>query len=283
MSPLFSTRKKLAELAKKESEGFSFWTNEFSQEVKNKLLFAFMETTNQHVPFQEKARDILRKDLGKFFLSNPDVLGYEDFQHYFINSNGEDFVSVIEACQTALNDPSLYEYRMYIKSFEHFPNEVNRILAENRVSYQLVGNEIIEHKSKVLFTSILEPILLKTAHNESLSGVNKAFMEAIEELSLGKPANAITDASRALEESLRFLGAEGSGPGELFADSKKKGLLKPHDLPLFEALAKAVAWVSAQRTNHGDAHKQTEPENSEAWATVYICGALILKILDLTN
>ena len=91
-----------------------------------------------------------------------------------------------------------------------------------------------------------------------------------------KLANAITDASRALEEALRYLGAVGNGPGELFQDARKRQILKPQDLPLFEVLAKAVNWVSAQRANEGDAHRQTDPSNSEAWATVYICGALIL-------
>ena len=280
---LFRTRKNLENLAKLESEGQSFWTSAFSQEAKNKIIIAFMETTRQNIVFQEKAREFLLKDLGKFSLVDSTIPKYADFQEYFIKSSGVEFVSVIEACQLAIEDPTLHEYRMYIKSYDYFSNEVNRILIENRISYKLHGAEMIEHKSQLMFTNILEPILIHTSKDESLLSINKAFLEAIEELSIGKHANAITDASRALEESLRYIGAKGNGPGELFNDARSKGFLKPHDQPLFEVLNRAVGWVSAQRANEGDAHRQTEPVNSEAWATIYICGALILKILNESN
>lgn len=270
-------------MIQKEREGHSFWTEDFSQEVKNKLFIAFMEASNQNIAFQEKAREYLLKDLGRFYLVSPDIESYADFQNYFINATGEEFVSAIEACQISLNDLTLHQYQMYIKAFDYFPNEVNRILLEYRISFKLIGNEMIEHKSQIMFADIMQPILLHTSKNDSLQDINKAFSEALEELSIGKPANAITDASRALEEALRFLGAKGNGPGDLFTDAKRKGFLKPHDQPLFEVIARAVGWVSAQRANEGDAHRQSEPSNTEAWATVYISGALIIKVLDFSS
>jgi hypothetical protein len=281
--PLFQRRKELEKILQLEKEGQSFWTDQFSQTVKNKLLIAFAEATHQNIAYQENARARLLKDLGRFQLVDSNLQRYEDFQKYFLSSTGEEFVSVLEACQHAINDPSLYEQRMYLKSPDYFVNEVNRILSENRISFQLVGAEMIEHKSQVMYNEILEPVLLHTSRNHALVGVNKAFTEALEELANSKPANAITDASRALEETLRYLGAVGTGPGDLFQDARKRQILKPQDQPLFEVIAKAVNWVSAQRANEGDAHRQTDPSNSEAWATVYICGALILKVLEPSN
>lgn len=281
--PLFQRRKELEKILQLEIEGQSFWTDQFSQTVKNKLLIAFAEATNQNIAYQENARALLLKDLGRFQLVDSNLQRYEDFQSYFLHSTSDEFVSVLEACQHSINDPSLHEQRMYLKSPDYFINEVNRILSENRISFQLVGYEMIEHKSQIMYNKILQPVLLHTSGNQVLAGVNKAFSEALEELAQGKPANAITDASRALEEALRFLGAVGSGPGDLFQDARKRQILKPQDQPLFEVIDKAVKWVSAQRANEGDAHRQTDPSNSEAWATVYICGALILKVLEPYN
>lgn len=277
---LFKRRKELERIVQLEKEGQSFWTVSFSEIVKNKLLIAFAESTRQNIAFQEVARGILLKDLGRFYLLDPNLRKYEDFQKYFLSASDEDFVSVIEASQIAIGDPSLHEYRMYLLHFEHFRNEVNRILLENRISFQLIGNEMVEHKSQIMFNDILEPLLVQTSNDPKLAGINKSFSEALAELSKGKTANSITDASRALEEALRFIGATGSGTGDLFKDARKRGILKPHDQPLFEVLAKAMAWVGAQRSNEGDAHAHTNPSSSEAWTTIYICGALILRILE---
>jgi hypothetical protein len=280
MMPLFKRRKELERIAQLEKEGQSFWTDSFSETVKNKLLIAFVESTRQHIAFQEAARGYLLKDFGRFYLLDSNLRKYEDFQRFFLNATGEDFVSVIEASQRAIHDPSLHEYRVYLHSFDYFRSEVNRILLESRVSYKLIGNEMVEHRSQIMFNEILEPVLVQTSNKAALNGINRSFSEALAELARGKTANSITDASRSLEEALRFVGATGSGTGELFKDARKRGILKPHDQPLFDVIAKAMAWVGAQRSNEGDAHAYTDPSSSEAWATIYICGALILRILE---
>lgn len=281
---LFKRRRELSQIAQREQSGESFWTNQFEAPVKNKILIAFLEASGHNVVFQQRARGILLKDMGAFYLLDHQLQAYDDFQRYFVSSEGEDFVDAVEACQLALSDHSLrYSYGINLPYQDSFAIEVNRILAEHRISYQLIGDVMIEHKSQVMFANIVEPVLIHTANIEQLSGVNKSFRDALDELSKGKYADAITDASRALEETLRYLGAEGTGTTGLFRSAVRKDLVKPHDQKLFDSIFSAVSWVGAQRTNEGDAHNHTEPSTSEAWATVHICGALILKFLKLPN
>jgi hypothetical protein len=48
-------------------------------------------------------------------------------------------------------------------------------------------------------------------------------------LAEGKPADAITDVARALQEALVILGCKGNALGPLAKSARSKGLLGPHD------------------------------------------------------
>lgn len=61
--------------------------------------------------------------------------------------------------------------------------------------------------------------------------------------------------------------------GPLIDDALRKGLLAPHDKKLAD-------WVSADRTTTGDAHRHSEATESDAWLTVHVVGALIVRLAD---
>lgn len=60
------------------------------------------------------------------------------------------------------------------------------------------------------------------------------------------------------------------------ANSKK--LLSPHDGPLLDGLTKLLHWVSADRSQNGDSHHLSAVSIEDAWLTVHIVGALILRL-----
>jgi hypothetical protein len=77
---------------------------------------------------------------------------------------------------------------------------------------------------------------------------------------------------------LTALGCDGNALGTQLASAKKKGLLAPHDHPLSLVIEKAIAWAAADRSEKGDTHKAGTAVRDDAWLTVHIVGALIVRL-----
>lgn len=75
-------------------------------------------------------------------------------------------------------------------------------------------------------------------------------------------------------------GCKGNSLGPLAKDAKARGLLAPHDETLSDALQKIIDWVSADRSSKGDAHNASTASRSDAWLTVHVVGALILRLSE---
>jgi hypothetical protein len=74
------------------------------------------------------------------------------------------------------------------------------------------------------------------------------------------------------------VGARGNALGNLLADARKRGLLAPYDSKLTEAIDAIGAWVSAERSERGDAHHVREASRDDGWLAVRVAGALILRL-----
>jgi hypothetical protein len=103
-------------------------------------------------------------------------------------------------------------------------------------------------------------------------------MDAIKEIASGNADDAITDAGTALQETLTALGCNGNSLGPLIKDAKGHGLLAPHDARLDGAIADVMEWVSADRSQSGEAHHVSTATIEDAWLIVHIVGALILRL-----
>ena len=108
--------------------------------------------------------------------------------------------------------------------------------------------------------------------------MERAYQDALRELAGGDPADAITDAGTALQEALTVAGAKGNALGPLLKSARQLGLLRAHDAALEEGIVKLVDWVSADRSTLGDAHKASQARREDAWLTVHVVGALILRL-----
>lgn len=71
---------------------------------------------------------------------------------------------------------------------------------------------------------------------------------------------------------LTLLGCEGNALGPLIASAQKKGVLTGYDVKL------VAEWVSADRSEKGDAHKAASVSREDAWFTVHVVGALLLRL-----
>ncbi len=155
--------------------------------------------------------------------------------------------------------------------------EINRVLAEDRIAFEYINGEMVPFASRELHVEVVQPVLRLLA-SPGWERVEKSYRDALSQLARGEGANAITDAGTSLQEALSHLGAEGNQIGDLATSARKKGIIASHDIPLFQTIDKACRWVSADRSNVGDAHNSDDAETEDAWFTVHVVGAIILRL-----
>ena len=161
---------------------------------------------------------------------------------------------------------------------QKFEAAVREALYAARISYNLVGVEMVPFKSMEMHTAVVEPTLRLLSGRPDLDAVEDAYQKALREIADGEADDAITDAARAVEEMLKALGCEGNSIGPRLSDARKKGLIAGHDVPLLGQVAKAADWVSAERSERGDAHTSPVADREDAWLAVHIAGAFILRM-----
>lgn len=292
MSPLYKRRRELAAIRDRESKGESFWTEEFSVATRNRLILVMLSSAaGGDYQSIETAKQILLSDLGQLSLfRNAAGDSRDQFFRYLAECDHDMVPSVVEAflegSSRAFRENSRRQAFMSGiwqsddstagLDFE-LVREVNRILAEDRVAFELVNGEMVPFASRSMHREVVEPVVRLLAE-PGWERVEKSFQDALSELSRGKGANAITDAGTALQEALIFLGADGNQLGDLTTSAKAKGIIAAHDAPLLNAIERACRWVSADRSNTGDAHNSDDASREDAWFTVHVVGAIVLRL-----
>ena len=128
------------------------------------------------------------------------------------------------------------------------------VLNQHRVAYKFVEGELVSFESDQLMQEVVEPSL-RLLVGDKFKAAHHAYMDALKEISNGKPDDAITDAGRALQQTLMALGCEGDVLSQLIADAKSKDLFRSHDQQLHEALILVMRWAASERNKLGDAHE----------------------------
>jgi len=274
---LFRRRKRLQELTDREARGETLWTDKFVPEVRNKIAYAFGDAAGSVEPTAVVARQLILRDEGWPYLADSQLLPAADFLRYVMTAPDDMLPTIIEAMYlagTQRRDTLGY----YSFGLDDFAAVISTILAEHRIAFDFVDGRMIPFESKELHTAVVEPVVRLLSGRQGYESVESAYLAALHELSAGSPDDAITDAARALQLMLEGLGCEGNALGPLVASAKKRGLLGPHDHLLTEALAKTIDWVSADRTAMGDAHHVSRATPDDAWFTVHVVGAIIVRL-----
>jgi hypothetical protein len=274
---LYNERKRLQELALRESQGETFWTSRFDNKVRRKLLTLLAETGDRDAAM-EQARHLILKDEGLPFLFNDNPVPEYDFEMYVMGCPDEMMPTVIEAMFHSLGMLSRsMESSVFPVNVTKFRRDVNVILQTHRVSFKFLDREMVALESMELHKGVLEPTV-SLLRDPRFPKVERAYRDALDELTKGKPGDAITDAATALQELLVALGCKGDSLGPLLKSARNKGLLAAHDPTLTEGLVRTIDWVSADRSNMGDAHKADSAAIDDAWFTVHVVGALIVRL-----
>lgn len=267
MPMLYNRREKIRRLEEAEADGESFWSLEISVPCRLRLLHAMKLFSADFTNDSGDARRLIVIEDGLDRLAG-EYLAHEDVDRFIRVGTTGDVATLIEAMDWALQHSRNFQSRERVLGYRDM---VNVILREDRVSFEFVEGQIIPMSSQELHTVVVEPTLRLLSHRAGWDEVESAYQEALEELSGGKPDDAITDAARALEATLQKLGCGGNTLGALRTSAISKGLLAAYD-------GKIIDWVSADRGNIGDAHTGPSVSTDDAWLIVHVVGALILRL-----
>lgn len=259
-------------LAKEEARGASFWTRTFNDGARTRFRALFDGMPDS---VAERVGRMLKLELG---LDNDIANSWELDGFLEAECPDELMPSAIEACliahRTALPDGDAGVLQA----------QANNILAEERISFELINGQMVEFESKELHQEVVAPVLRLLSGRPGWDKVETAYEHALGEISAGQSADAITDAGTALQEALTQLGCQGNALGPLIQSAKKKNLLASHDPKLAEGIEKIAHWVSSDRSAMGDSHKAgTSVTRDDAWLSVHVVGALILRLASGTG
>lgn len=269
----FSSRKRKAALEAAELDGQSFWTDRFAEPARVKIHHAIVDSVGDgNWYLVVKARELVLRDEGLHTLTGSRRSEPDDFLLAVAQWEDSRIPTLIEAMSVVL-DPRFNAGGVPFGALQRFSTRINGVLEEHRIAFELVDHRMVEFDSKELHAAVVQPALCLLGGSAEFVAIESSYQDALREISEHHYADAVTDAARALQETLRAVGCEGNALGRLLDSAVSKNLIVARD-------KKLVDWVSAERSQVGDAHVMTAPSKSDAWLSVHIVGALIVHLLS---
>jgi hypothetical protein len=271
-------------MAEAEAAGESFWTEAFNERVRTRIGHRWDRVVDSTGVDPGTvfgwARAMMLEQEGESYLVGEGLSPYSDFDMAFRSGPDELYPTVVEALLLASkNWDEAHAYGPYgTKGIPYrVADEINEVFAEERVAWEIIDLQMVEKRSTELHAEVVEPAL-RLLHDGRFADVDAVYRKALDELSRGDGADAITDAGTALQEMLTELGCEGNALGPLIKSARNKGLLAAHDSPLLDSVVAAMNWVAADRSEKGESHHASDASREDAWLIVHIVGAFIVRL-----
>lgn len=259
--PLYSRRRRLERNAELQTDGELVFTDIFESTARVRLHAVADQALNG---WNDATRRSVRTEADRLLRIEAGV-GFTALGTIQLGEN-EDVVSAIEAFWRALS-------RRGSVQADAFAADINVVLSEHLIAFELIEGMMVPVESRHMHEQVVKPALTLLARAE-WNGVESAYHDALREAP-NHPADAITDAARALEVTLRELGCTGNTLGALAQSARTQGLLQAYDTKLYD-------WIAAERGNRSDAHGAFDPDlaSSDAWRVVHVVGAEILHLVE---
>ena len=234
----------MREMAEGEARGELYWTHGFTAAVRVRI-WRRSEALADHIPslggLFSVARSQILDETGMYVLNRAGASPLGDFADFWRDCEDQWFPTVVEAFISALRKRERTpDYPPRKRLTPGFVAETNEILAQERVAWKIVDDQMIEMRSQELHETVVEPAL-RLLHSRRFKTVDATYRKALDELSRGDGGDAITDAGTALQELLTTLGCRGNQLKDLIGSASNKGLIGAHDTPLLTAVEEGVA------------------------------------------
>jgi len=271
---IFSERKRIKEIEARETKGESLWRSDVPSAFRNKferIVAGFGYVVNEY------DEDFGSKEIASAacaYIAAARGEGERPLSFHIHSTRDELYPDVIEAVALVVKYYAKEKGKKL--AVESFHSQVNELLESYRICYTLENCEVVTFESREIHQKITVPALRLLA-TSGWEAVEKAYQDALKELSNGNTGNAITDATTALQEALRKVGCKGEDFATLLK-SAKSTVLKGYDAKYVDAISSLINWASANRVNRGDSHKVIDADKEDAWFVLHVIGILILRL-----
>lgn len=273
----FSERKRLAEQEAREAAGEDLWAAVLPEPAREKITRVLEIYLDRQYP-QEPLFDLVKKRI-TFSRGTTSIAGvadaWADIRKAVRVGDVAAVADVLEVSREACEEDRGSH------DAEGLSGVINDILASHRVSLEFVDRQVVEFESREMHKGVVVPALTLLGGDPKFAAVESAYQDALKELATEKGApDAITDAGRALQEMLEARGCKGNTIGKLLKSARAMGVLSASDEQLEQGISNIIDWVSADRNTKGDVHKASDATRADAWLTVHVVGALILRLAN---
>lgn len=157
----------------------------------------------------------------------------------------------------------------------------NDALLAGRVAFAFVDRRLRDRSGEPLHSTLITPFETALTGDPRFEAAERAYLQASGELATGHYGASITSAGSALQAALQSLGAKGNDLGALFSDGMRRGFLQGHDARLLDAFKSLGGWVTADRSNRGNAHGPASASRADAQFALHIVAATVLRLTTL--
>jgi hypothetical protein len=152
----------------------------------------------------EGATSIMRKELGRQYLSNKWFDDYQEEFDLFISTHGDvdEWLSAVEVIARLI----IYYARQlgYISWADDFIEELNAWMLEDGFGYQIEEGQVVQINSKFLHSEAVVPTL-RLLSDPAFAGANAEFRQAHAEFRAGEYEDCIHDCCNAFESVLKVI------------------------------------------------------------------------------
>ncbi len=162
-------------------------------------------------------------------------------------------------------------------NLDAFIEVVNDRLLHARSDWLFEDGRFQERGNYVMHSEVLRPATVLLGDDPVFRTASDAFQSALTRLSKNETDVALTQAATSLQEFFRALGVEGNSVSDQLDKAQRQKVISPADRSLMKPL---VAWVNADRSDRGNAHRHREGDvtKADAWLMMHVVGALMVRL-----
>lgn len=186
--------------------------------------------------------------------------------------------AVIEVFRAEGRTPELFSYAA--DGLARFLDTVSRRMRQHKLAFDLVELQVVEKRSEELHQAVVAPTLSLLHARPRFAEAERQYQDALDELADGNWADAVTDASAAVENLLRtILELEQGTLADLLGQARKRGLFGEAQSSRVKKVVNGFTALADLRNEESDAHgNRTDP--ATAWLAVHWAGALIVYLVQ---
>lgn len=192
--------------------------DQYTEDYKEILWNAFYRVFAREKGVKEK--DAYEYEMGKNF-------GKRNFEEYILEANEVDFLDMVDLVFNKIDEgvrqvpprkkPQLDMNEMADKAIE----ELNYRFRQHNLGYEFVNGEIIRIDNKMIHQEIVKPAL-RLLYEEGFDGAEEEFRKAFEYRRKGDNKNAILEAGKAFESTMKAICDKKSYTYDKAKDTAKK-------------------------------------------------------------